>query len=74
MRFSGNTHLTDLGTLAVPLVLNDSTDWDSLAQEAQRLALQEKDPTTKAWLADVAAEYERLAKRAADRRASIKEG
>ena len=57
----------------MPLLLNVSTDWDSQALQARRLAEQDADPATKAWLAGLAAEYERLAKLAADRRKTSKE-
>jgi hypothetical protein len=46
---------------AMPLLLDDSEDWDARADEARRLADQERDPASKAWLMQVAAEYERLA-------------
>jgi hypothetical protein len=52
------------GVSAVPLRLNDETDWERLAEETQILANRECDPQTKAWLCGVIAEYERLARRA----------
>jgi hypothetical protein len=51
----------------MPLLLNDPTDWEGRAQEARRMADQTLDPEIKAWLTEVAKEYERLARRAAKR-------
>jgi hypothetical protein len=56
--------------LAMPLLLNDSSDWHTLALETLRTADQTGDPATKAWLLGIAKEYERLAERAARRSVS----
>jgi hypothetical protein len=57
----------------MPLLLNDPTDWAGQAQEARRMADQNLDPEIKAWLTEIAKEYERLARRAAKRFASNKD-
>ena len=54
----------------MPLLLADSTDWESRESEARLLAGKERDPNTAAWLRQVAAEYERLARLTAERRAT----
>lgn len=58
----------------MPLLVNDSTDWDARVQEARRLAVQASDPGTKEWLGSLAAEYERLKALAAQRLATKKQG
>jgi hypothetical protein len=55
------------GRAAMPLLLDDSEDWGARADEARLMANQERDPASKAWLMQVAAEYERLAWRAKTR-------
>jgi hypothetical protein len=50
----------------MPLLLNDSTDWESQALETRRLADREHDPAIKAWLLNLAQEYQRLARRVAE--------
>ena len=47
----------------MPLRLNDSTDWNKLAEETRALAKNERDPAVTAWLQGIIREYERLAKR-----------
>jgi hypothetical protein len=49
----------------MPLLLNDSTNWELQALETRRLAEREHDPAIKAWLVSLAHEYERLARRTA---------
>jgi hypothetical protein len=48
----------------MPLLLNDSTDWELQALETRRLADHEPDPAIKTWLMNLTREYERLARRA----------
>ena len=48
----------------MPLLLNDSTDWESQALDTRRSADREPDPAIKAWLMNLASEYERLPRRA----------
>ena len=57
----------------MPLLLNDTSDWGTLALETLRTAEQTPDPATKAWLLGIAKEYERLRERATRRLLSNKE-
>ena len=56
----------DAGETDVPLILSDP-NLEFRAKETRELASQETNPATKEWLLMVAAEYERLAKRAKSR-------
>lgn len=51
----------------MPRLLNNQAHWHLRAQEAELLAKQLEDPVAKAATLKIAAEYERLAKRAAER-------
>jgi hypothetical protein len=54
----------------MPILLNAATDWELRAWDVLCLAAEEHDPVTKAWLAGVAAEFERLAKLTAEHQAT----
>ena len=54
----------------MPVILGGTTNWDAQALEARSQAAQETDPAMKAWLTQIAAEYERLARLLAGRQLS----
>lgn len=54
------------GVGVMALLLNDSTDWELQALDTRHLADREPDPAIKAWLMNLASEYERLARRAGE--------
>jgi hypothetical protein len=59
--------------VGMPRLLNNPAHWHLRAQEAQLLAAQLQDPVAKAATLKIAAEYERLAARAARREADESE-
>jgi hypothetical protein len=56
-----------MGSKSVPVLLNKPAHWHLRAQEAHLLASHLEDPEAKAATLKIAAEYERLALRAAQR-------
>ena len=45
----------------MPLSLLENTDWAAKAEDARKMALNERDPEIKTWLTGIVREYERLA-------------